>query len=77
MREAVAIKSVSAWPKNRPDIDTMVTWTAKKLAALGAQVKLADIGKQTLADGTILPLPKVILGTLGTVSVERKIKDSE
>lgn len=67
LREAVAIKSVSAWALNRGDIDTMVNWTAQKLTALGAQVELADLGKQTQPDGTTLPLPKAILATLGTV----------
>lgn len=68
LREAVAIKSVSSWPKNRGDVDSMVDWTAQKLTALGVQVELADLGKQTLPDGTVLPLPKAILGTFGTVS---------
>lgn len=70
LREAVAIKSVSSWAKSRPDVEAMVTWTARKLTELGVQVELADLGKQTLQDGTILPLPKAILGTLGTVSFE-------
>lgn len=68
LREAVAIKSVSAWPDSRPDIFKMVDWTAAKLKALGAQVELADLGEQTLHDGTKIPLPKAILGQLGNVS---------
>lgn len=68
MREAVAIKSVSAWPDTRSDITTMVNWTAEKLKALGASIELADVGTQTLPDGKVLPLPKVILGKLGKVS---------
>lgn len=64
----MAIKSVSSWPHTRADIDTMINWTADKLRALGVQLELADLGKQTLHDGSVLPLPKVILGTLGTVS---------
>lgn len=68
LREAVAIKSVSAWPDTRAEIDKMVNWTADKLRALGTQIELADVGIQTLSDGNKIPLPKVLLGTLGTVS---------
>lgn len=63
----MAIKSVSAWPDSRPDVQKMVDWTASKLKALGTQVELADLGNQTLHDGTTLPLPKAILGVLGNV----------
>lgn len=68
LREAVAIKSVSAWPDNRTDIDTVIDWAAQKLRKLGADVELVDIGNQTLYGGRVIPLPKVILGTLGNVS---------
>lgn len=68
LREAVAIKSVSAWPDNRSDISRMVTWTSDKLKKLGAEIELADIGTQTLHSGRVIPLPNVILGTLGKVS---------
>lgn len=68
MKDAVAIKSVSAWPESRPEISRMVDWTAEKLRALGAQIELADVGTQKLPDGKVIPLPKVILGILGKVS---------
>ena len=68
MREAVAIKSVSAWPDSRPDCQKMIDWTQKKLEALGVVVEQADIGFQTLPDGSKLKLPNVILGVLGNVS---------
>lgn len=45
----------------------MVEWTAAKLRALGAQVELAELGTQTLPDGTKLQLPKAILANLGNV----------
>lgn len=70
MREAVAIRSVSAWPHTRADIDVMVEWTAKRLEALGATYELADIGKQTLPGGKVIPLPKVLLAQLGNVSAK-------
>lgn len=69
LSDAVAIKSVSAWPHTRADITTMIEWTADKLKALGTTIELADVGLQTLHDGTKLPLPKVILGILGNVSL--------
>lgn len=67
LKEAVAIKSVSAWPDSRNEIFKMVDWTAEKLKALGAQVELADLGNQTLSNGQVLSLPKAILGVLGNV----------
>ena len=68
LKEAVGIQSVSAWPEKRGEIDRMVKWTEDKLKALGAETQLADIGEEDLANGGKIPLPKVLLGTLGTVS---------
>lgn len=68
LKDAVAIKSVSAWAHTRTDITTMVDWTVDKLKALGTTVELADVGVQTMPDGSQLSLPKVILGILGNVS---------
>lgn len=62
MREAVAIKSVSAWPQNRSDVKRMIVWAADKLQALGATVDIRDIGTQKLDDGSEIPLPPVLLG---------------
>lgn len=64
----MAIKSVSAWPHTRPDIGTMIQWTSDKLKALGVQVEIVDIGTEKLPNGQDLPLPNVILGSLGNVS---------
>lgn len=68
LREAVAIKSVSAWPDSRSNIFEMVDWTVAKLAALGVTIELVDLGQQTLPDGRTIPLPKAILGVLGNVN---------
>ena len=46
-----------------------MNWTKAKLEGLGAKVELRDVGSQTLPDGTVLPLPNVVLGELGTVSI--------
>lgn len=65
LSEAVAIKSVSAWPHSRPDVIKMMQWYADELKKEGATIELASVGEQTLADGQVLPLPPVILGRLG------------
>lgn len=68
LREAVAIKSVSAWPESRPDCQRMMDWAQKKLEAIGVTVEQVDVGSQTLPDGRTLKLPNVIMGVLGNVS---------
>ncbi|XP_037908084.1 cytosolic non-specific dipeptidase-like [Hermetia illucens] len=65
LRAACEIKSVSATPELREEIDKMVNWMALKLRERGAFVELADIGFETLPSGEKIPLPKVILATLG------------
>lgn len=72
MKEAVAIKSVSAWPHSRPDVIKMMDWAAAKLKKLGAQIEMAELGTQTLPDGTTIPLPPAILGVLGNVCITDK-----
>ncbi|XP_005096699.1 cytosolic non-specific dipeptidase isoform X1 [Aplysia californica] len=66
LREAVAIQSVSAWPEKRPEIKRMIEWAGKMVEKLGGSVEYADIGEQTLADGSKIPLPPVLLGMLGS-----------
>ncbi|XP_032691198.1 cytosolic non-specific dipeptidase [Odontomachus brunneus] len=66
LREAVAIKSVSAWPDYRNEVVKMMKWAEVKLKSLKATTELVDIGKQPLPNGTEIPLPPVLLGTLGS-----------
>lgn len=66
LSDAVAIKSVSAWPECRKDIVTMEEWAAKRLKEFGASVELVNVGDQTLPDGTTIPLPPILLGHLGS-----------
>jgi len=61
----VRIQSVSAWPKNRGEIDRVVEWTAYRLRTLSSEIELVDVGQQILPSGQIIHLPKVLLGTLG------------
>lgn len=65
LAEVVAIPSVSAWPEKRPEIVRVCNWVADKLRELGANVELADIGFQTLPDGSKIPLPPIVFGNLG------------
>lgn len=65
MREAVAIKSVSAWPESRNEIVKMVKWTENRFKQLGASTELADLGMQKLPNGREIPLPPALLGSLG------------
>ncbi|XP_070562901.1 cytosolic non-specific dipeptidase-like [Ptychodera flava] len=65
LKEAVAIQSVSAWPEKRPEIVKQVHEVKKEIERLGGTVELADVGMQTLPDGTTLPLPPVLLGIMG------------
>lgn len=37
----------------------------QKLKELGATIELADIGEQTLPDGSKIPLPPIVFGNLG------------
>lgn len=65
LREAVAIKSVSGWPDARNEVVRMINWMKEKLEKEGAKCELKELGEQTLADGTKLKLPPVLLGHLG------------
>lgn len=69
LTEAVAIKSVSAWPHCRHECQLMIDWAETKMKALAIETQQVDIGNQTLPDGNVLKLPNVVLGTLGSVSI--------
>jgi len=66
LSKAVAIKSVSAWPETRDEIGKMMKWMGDELKGLGSDIEYVDIGSQTLPDGTVLKLPPVLMGELGT-----------
>jgi nonspecific dipeptidase len=66
LKEAVAIKSVSAWPETRDDVIKMVNWFADLLKKEGVSCEIADNGSQTLPDGKVIPLPPILLGTLSS-----------
>lgn len=65
LSEAVAIKSVSAWPETRQEIRRMINWTKDLLEKQGAKAELQELGEQTLHDGSKLELPPVLCAQLG------------
>ncbi|KAG1714147.1 Cytosolic non-specific dipeptidase [Nymphon striatum] len=66
LRNAVKIKSVSAWPSARPEIFKMMKWAEEQLKILGATVEMCENGKQKLDDGKEIDLPPIILAELGS-----------
>ena len=72
LAECVSVKSVSAWPECRPQCQEMMDHVAKIIEDLGGSVEKCDVGMQTLADGSQIPLPNVLLGDicyLNTISL--------
>jgi nonspecific dipeptidase len=65
LREAVAIPSVSATAEHRQDVFKMIDWTEKIMTKLGINCKKIENSTQTLPDGSTIPLPPVLFGTLG------------
>ncbi|KAK2830465.1 hypothetical protein Q5P01_018396 [Channa striata] len=66
LAEWVAVQSVSAWPEKRGEIRRMMEMAAKDIEKLGGTVELVDIGTQKLVTGEEIPLPPIILGSLGS-----------
>ncbi|XP_060869260.1 cytosolic non-specific dipeptidase-like [Metopolophium dirhodum] len=64
LSQAVSIKSISADPELRNEVNKMMQWAQAKLKALGADVELCDIGQQTLNEKKV-QLPPVLIGALG------------
>ncbi|KAL1931058.1 hypothetical protein VTP01DRAFT_10195 [Rhizomucor pusillus] len=66
LRKAVAIPSVSASPNHRKDVFRMAEFLQEELKAVGAvNIQTVDPGKQNF-EGTELPLPPIVLATVGT-----------
>ncbi|XP_029638575.1 cytosolic non-specific dipeptidase isoform X1 [Octopus sinensis] len=62
---AVAIPSVSASVKLRPEVRRMVEWTKAEMDKLNIQTELLELGDQVLPSSGVLKLPPVIFGQLG------------
>lgn len=67
LREAVAIKSVSAWPETRGEIFRMLEWCKSWIDRLGGDSELYDNPLVAVKrDGEPdLPLPPILLGSFG------------
>ncbi|CAI9725218.1 cytosolic non-specific dipeptidase-like [Octopus vulgaris] len=62
---AVAIPSVSASVKLRPEVRRMVEWTKAEMDKLNIQTELLELGDQVHPSSEVLKLPPVIYGQLG------------
>merc|ERR1719233_1385722 len=51
----------------------MMHWMGDELKDLGAAIEYVDIGEQTMPDGTVLPLPPVLMGELGTDATKKTL----
>ncbi|CAN0154130.1 unnamed protein product [Lampetra planeri] len=65
LAEWVSVRSVSSQPELRGEVLRMVQMTAQHIERLGGAVEMVDIGTETLADGSKLALPPVILAEIG------------
>lgn len=65
LAECVAFRGVSADPAQRGEVVRTVEWAADWIRRLGGTVELRDLGKQTLGDGTQIPLPPAIFASVG------------
>ena len=45
----------------------------EELKSLGAAIEFVDLGSQTLPDGTVLPLPPVLMGELGSDATKKTL----
>jgi len=76
LKEAVSIASVSGNcdPHHRGETIRMVKWTGQRLESLGATVEYADVGTQEVGtEGQTIPLPPVILATLGSDASKKTV----
>ncbi|XP_004084691.1 cytosolic non-specific dipeptidase [Oryzias latipes] len=69
----VSVQSVSAWPEKRGEIRRMMEMAAKDIERLGGTVELVDVGTQKLSSGELLPLPPIILGSLGSDPAKKTV----
>lgn len=44
---------------------TWQVWVLQEFGKFGSKTELVDVGTQTLSDGSVIPLPPILLGTLG------------
>lgn len=64
----ISFKNVSTWlqtPETQQAMEDSIEYVLKKLKNFGAEVELADAGMKQCYDGSEVPLPRIILATLG------------
>jgi len=75
LKEAVAIRSVSAWPDHRPEIFKMLNWTKDWITRFGGTASLYDnpCVEQVFDDGSKIPLPPILLGQFGSDPAKKTV----
>lgn len=73
LAEAVAIPSVSATPSLRSEVIRMSRYVQDWIVRLGGTCTCTPLGPQTLPDGTIIELPPVLLGQIGSDRSKRTV----
>lgn len=65
LREAVSIRSVSAWTEARNECYRMIQFATTKLQSLGFEIDIRNVGNQEV-NGNDIALPPILLATRGT-----------
>lgn len=73
LAEIVAIKSISAWREFRPDVIKIMRWMKAKLEIYGVECELKEIGEEAFPDKSKVPLPPVLLGSLGNDPAKKTV----
>ncbi|KAL3090193.1 hypothetical protein niasHS_006645 [Heterodera schachtii] len=75
LAESVAIRSVSPSAEHRQEVFRMIDWTERLMTNLGIVCQKIEnpLGTETMSDGTTLPLPPILFGTLGTDKNKRTL----
>ncbi|XP_036001153.1 cytosolic non-specific dipeptidase [Fundulus heteroclitus] len=73
LAEWVSIQSVSVWPEKRGEIKKMMEMAAKDIERLGGKVELVENGTQKLPSGEDIPLPPILLGSLGSDPAKKTV----
>ncbi|XP_014906094.1 cytosolic non-specific dipeptidase-like [Poecilia latipinna] len=73
LAEWVSVQSVSVWPEKRGEIQKMMEMAADEIKRLGGKVELVDNGTQKLPSGEEIPLPPILLGSLGSDPAKKTV----
>lgn len=73
LTEAVAIKSMSSDPEQRPEVFKMIDWAEDRLKNLGFTVERKEVESSRMSNGQELASPDIILAQLGTSEVKKTL----